>query len=168
MTTSGRGKKSSTQPPAEAEAGPEGTVSENEQELRQEIRQTRERLGDTVEQLVAKTDVTGRARAKAADLTGRVKGKSAMARSKAADRGAGARGLVAGKTLIARQKAAAGRDQLQARASRAWQAAPDGVRSTVTKGASTARQRRVPLAGALLALGSGYLAFRWWRGRRRA
>ena len=165
MTTSGRGRKGPAEPPAETGAGPGRTVPENERELRQEIEQTRERLGDTVEQLVAKTDIKGRARAKAAVLTGRVKDKSALARSKAADRGAGARSQVAGKTQMARQKAASGRGQLQARASGAWQAAPEGVRRTVTKGASTARQSWVPLAvaAALLALGGGYLAFQWWK-----
>jgi hypothetical protein len=97
-----------------------------------------------------------------------MKDKSALARSKAADRGAGVRSQVSGKTLMARQKATAGRDQLQARASGAWQAAPEGVRRTVTKGASTARESWVPLAAAavLLALASGYLAFRSWQGTR--
>ena len=122
MTTSGPGSESSAGTPAEA--GPGATAPENEQELRQEIEQTRERLGDTVELLVAKTDIKGRAQAKVAGLAGlagRVKGKSALARSKAADRGAGA-----------------------------------------------ARQYRMELVAALLALASGYigyLAFRSWRGR---
>jgi hypothetical protein len=75
MTTSGRGSESSAGPPADA--GPGGTVPENEQELRQEIEQTREQLGDTVELLVAKTDIKGRAQAKVAGLAERVKGKSA-------------------------------------------------------------------------------------------
>ena len=45
----------------------------DEAELRQEIERTREQLGETVEQLAAKTDVKGRARAKAAELAGRAK-----------------------------------------------------------------------------------------------
>ena len=147
MTTSGQGSASPAEPPAEA--GPESTVPENEQELRQEIEQTRERLGDTVEQLVAKTDIKGRAQAKVAGLAGRVKGKAVPARSKATDRAANARSQIAGKSLMARQKATASRNQLQARAAQAWQAAPDGW---------------VPLAAAaaLLALGSGYMAYRSW------
>ena len=156
MTSSGQG------------AGPDSTVPETEQELRQDIEQTRERLGDTVELLVAKTDVKSRAQAKVAGLTGRVKGKSALARSKAAGRGADVRSQVAGKTLMARQQATARRDQLQARATGAWQTAPEGVRRTVAKGASTARQRWMPLSAALLALGSGYFAFLWWKMRRPA
>ena len=54
--------------PAEARTGPAGDV----QELKHEIEQTREQLGETVEQLVAKTDVRARARDKATELTGRV------------------------------------------------------------------------------------------------
>lgn len=42
------------------------------QELREEIERTRERLGETVEQLAAKADVKGRAQAKAAELAGQV------------------------------------------------------------------------------------------------
>jgi len=118
--------------------------------------------GDTVELLVAKTDIKGRAQAKVAGLAGRVTGKSAPARSKAADRAASARSQVAGKSLMARQKAAAGRDLFQARAAGAWQATPEGFRRTATKGADTARQYRVSLAAGLVALGSGYLAFRLW------
>jgi Protein of unknown function (DUF3618) len=161
MTTSGRESESSAGPPAETEPG--GTVPENEQELRQEIEQTRERLGDTVELLVAKTDIKGRAQAKVAGLAGRVKGKSAPARSKATDRATNARSQAAGKSLMARQKATAGRNQLQARAAGAWQAAPEGFRRTAIKGADAA-QGWVPLAAvsALLALGSGYMAYRSW------
>lgn len=160
MTISGRGSESSAEPPAEA--APEGMVPGSEQELRREIEQTRERLGDTVDLLVAKTDIKGRAQAKIAGLAGRVRGKSAPARSKAADRAASARSQVAGKSLMARQKATVGRDQLQARAAGAWQAAPEGFRRTATKGADTAREYRVSLAAVLLALTSGYLAFRLW------
>jgi hypothetical protein len=43
------------------------------EELHQEIEQTRQRLGETVDELAAKTDVKARARAKAAELSGRVR-----------------------------------------------------------------------------------------------
>ena len=39
------------------------------------------------------------------------------------------------------------------------------VRRAVANGASTAQQRRVPLAVAAVTLIAGYLAFRWWRKR---
>jgi Protein of unknown function (DUF3618) len=166
MTTSRRaGKPAPAEQPTGPEMVPGGTVPEDEQELLQEIGQTREQLGETVEQLVAKADVKGQARAKARELARRVKGMAARARAKAADRGAGVQSRVAGKAVMARDKAAAGRDQLQARAAAAWQAAPDGVRRTVSKGASTANKRRAPLAAAAATLIAGYLALRRWRKR---
>jgi len=169
MTTSGRGKKATAEPPAEPEAVPEGTVPGDEQQLRQEIEQTREQLGETVEQLVAKTDLKGRARAKAADLTGRMKSSTARVRAKTTDRGVGMRSQVAGPTVRARQKASAvggtAKSQLQARAAPVWEAAPEPVRRTAVKGASMAKQRRVPLMAAAT-LAAGYLVVRWWRRKR--
>ena len=69
------------------EADSQPTVEErpvDEHELRQEIEQTREQLGETVEQLAAKTDVKSQARAKVAGLAGRVKDSTAQVRVKAA------------------------------------------------------------------------------------
>jgi Protein of unknown function (DUF3618) len=156
-------------PPAESGAVPGGTVPEDEQELRQEIDQTREQLGETVDQLVAKTDVKGRARAKAAGLTGRVKDSTVQVRARAAARGAGMRGRVAGKTVMARQKAAAvggtAKTQLQARAAPVWEVAPEPVRRAAVRGASVAKQRRVSLMAAAATLIAGYVALRWWRKR---
>jgi Protein of unknown function (DUF3618) len=170
MTTSRRaGKPAAGKPAAGKSAGsdmvPGGTVPGDEQQLLQEIGRTRERLGETVEQLVAKADVKGQTRAKARELAGRVKGMVVWARAKAADRGAGVQSQVAGKTVMARDKAAAGRDQLQARAATAWQGAPEGVRRTASKAASTANKRRIPLAAAAATLIAGYLALRRWRKR---
>jgi ferric-dicitrate binding protein FerR (iron transport regulator) len=51
--------------------------SRTAEELREEIERTRERLGATVEQLVARTDVKRRAKAEAARLAGRVKASAA-------------------------------------------------------------------------------------------
>jgi hypothetical protein len=115
--------------------------------LRQEIERTREQLGETVDQLAAKADVQGRARAKAAELAGRAKGTAAQARTQAAAQFGNVRG------------------QLQARAAPVREATPEPVRRAVAKGASTAQQRRVPLAMAAVTLIAGYLAFRWWRRR---
>jgi hypothetical protein len=147
----------------------DGTVPGDEQELRQEIEQTREQLGEAVEQLIAKADLKGRARAKAARLTKRVKGSTARVRTKAAERGAGMRSQVAGKTMMVRQKAAAAggtaKAQLQARAAPVWEATPEPVRRTVVKGASVAKERRVPLMATAAALTAGYLGLRWWKKR---
>jgi hypothetical protein len=148
---------------------PGGAVPGDEQALRQEIEQTREKLGETVGQLVAKTDLKGRARAKAAGLTGRVKGSTAQVPAKAAQAGAGMRGQVAGKTVMARQKAAAAggtaKTQLQARVTAVWEAAPEPVRRTVVRGAGVAKQRRVPLMAAAVTLIAGSVALRRWRKR---
>jgi Protein of unknown function (DUF3618) len=52
--------------------------------LQVEIGQTREQLGETIEQLVAKTDVAARAKGKAAELVARMKTQLSDARAKAA------------------------------------------------------------------------------------
>jgi hypothetical protein len=46
---------------------------------------------------------------------------------------------------------------------RVWEVTPEPVRQAVRKGTSTARQRRVPLAAAAVALIVGYLVTRRWR-----
>ena len=56
-------------------------------ELRQQIEQTRSRLGDTVEELAAKADVKGRARARAADLRDKAGAMTVQLRSTAAQAG---------------------------------------------------------------------------------
>jgi cobalamin biosynthesis Mg chelatase CobN len=166
MSSSGRaGQPAAGEQPAKLQTGPGGAAPDDEHELRQEIEQTREQLGETVEQLAAKTDVKSQARAKAAAVTGRVKDKTAQIRAKAGDSGTGVRSQAADKTAQARQQAAAAKNHIQARAAGAWQAAPEGVQRTVAKGASTANQRRVPLAMAAVTLIAGYLVFRWWRRR---
>ena len=54
-------------------------------ELQDEIEQTRERLGQTVEELVAKADVKARAQAKAAEVKVKAQDKAADVKSRAAD-----------------------------------------------------------------------------------
>jgi hypothetical protein len=46
-------------------------------EIQQEIEQTRERLGQTVEELAAKADVKARARAKATEMKARAQARAA-------------------------------------------------------------------------------------------
>ena len=137
--------------------------------LKQEIERTREQLGETVDQLAAKTDVKGRARAEAAELAGRAKSTTAQARTRAATQVSSLRGQLAGRSAVARQKAAAARGtaktQLQARAAPVLEATPQPLRRAVAKGASTAQQRRVPLAIAAVTLIAGYVVFRRWSKR---
>jgi Protein of unknown function (DUF3618) len=113
--------------------------------LEAEIERTRQQLGETVRELVARTDVKSLARAKAAELTGRVKDTTSQARRTAA---AGA---------------AARKDQLRNRAAPVWQATPEQVRQAVTNGANGAKGRWIPLTVAAGALIVGCLAFRQWR-----
>ena len=61
--------------------GPAG--GDDAQRLREEIERTREHLGATVEQLVARADVKSRALAEAAELTGRLKLAAVQARQAA-------------------------------------------------------------------------------------
>lgn len=175
MTTSGRARKPAGRQPAEADttqgaAQPPDTAAADDpggtgplsgglsaapddvQQLEQEIERTREQLGETVEQLAAKADVKGRARAKAAEVSESV------------------RSQLAAKTAGARQKAmsagGAGKDQLRGRTAAVvtpvWEAAPEPVQRSVARGASAARQHRVPLAVAAGVVIAGYLAIRWW------
>lgn len=140
-------------------------------QLEAEIERTREQLGDTVRELAARADVKSLARAKAAELRGRVKGSTSQARRTATAGAVNVRSQVAGKTVAARQKAtssgAARKDQLRNRAAAVsapvWQATPEQVRRTVTNGASSAKERWMPLTLAAGVLIVGCLALRQWR-----
>jgi hypothetical protein len=154
-------------------AGALSAAPDDPQQLEQEIERTRGQLGETVEQLAAKADVKGRARAKAAEVSERVKSKTSQAQNEAAAGAESVRSQLVAKTAAARQKAmsagGAGKGQLQGRTAAVvtpvWEAAPEPLRRSVARGASTARQHRVPLAVAAGVVIAGYLAIRWW-GRR--
>jgi hypothetical protein len=68
-------------------------------ELQEEIEQTRERLGQTVEELVAKADVKSRAQAKAAEVKVKAQDKAADVKSRAV----GMSGNVRQSQLVQRQ-----------------------------------------------------------------
>ena len=68
-------------------------------ELRQEIEQTRQSLGETVDELAAKADMKARARAKAAEMSGRVRRSQAVRRRWPVAVAAGV--LVAGAGVVA-------------------------------------------------------------------
>ena len=61
------------------------------EQLKAAIERTREELGRTAEQLVAKTDVKARAQAKASDLTQRAKDATSQVRRQAAAQAGSAR-----------------------------------------------------------------------------
>jgi hypothetical protein len=156
-------------PQTTASTDVQGAPPDDVQELQQEIEQTREQLGETVEQLVAKTDVKARAQDKAAQLADRVKAQAGQTRAQAAARAGSLRDQVTSSAATAGQKAVylgtAAKDQVAAAGGSAWQTTPEPARQAVAKGATTARQHRVPLAVAASVLIAGLLIVRWWRKR---
>jgi Protein of unknown function (DUF3618) len=138
--------------PGQASTG-SGAPDDPEQ-LKAEIEQTREQLGDTVDQLTAKADVKGRAQAKAADLTDRAKAKTSQARLQAAVQADSVRSQLAATAATAREQAAS-----------ASEAVPEPVKRVVVKGGEAARQHRKPLAIAAGVLILGAVVIRWWTRR---
>jgi Protein of unknown function (DUF3618) len=140
-------------------------------QLEAEIERTRQRLGETVQELAARADVKSLARARAAELRERVKDTTSQARKAATASVMSVRSQVGDKTAAARQKAisagAAGKDQLSNRAAAVsaptWQATPEPVRRAVANGASGAKERWIPLTLAAGVLIAGCLALRQWR-----
>jgi hypothetical protein len=142
------------------------------QQLAEEIKRTREQLGETVEQLAAKADVKARAQDKASQLTGRLKDKAGQARQQAAATAGQVQRQLADKTTGPRQKVVSVsgpvqdqvRQQAATAAARISKVTPEPVRRATAKAAATARQRRATLAAAI---GAGVLAWmviaRWRR-----
>jgi Protein of unknown function (DUF3618) len=95
----------SSQP--EGPAVPAAAAADAEQQLRQEIDQTRQQLGDTVEALAGKADVKARAQAWKARLAGQVKAQAARTRAVAAERAGTVRSQLADTTTRDRQQATA-------------------------------------------------------------
>ncbi|WP_369242968.1 DUF3618 domain-containing protein [Streptomyces sp. R21] len=108
-----------------------GTGAKGPEELRQQIEQTRSQLGDTVEELAAKSDVKARARARAAELKGRAGTMTVQVKETAAH---------AGHTV--QDKAAQAGHVVQDKASHAGHVVQDTVPPPVRSAAA-----RVVLAG---------------------
>ncbi len=72
------------------------------EELQHEIEQSRQRLGQTVDELAAKTDVKARARAKATEVSGRVRRSQLVQRRWPMALAAGV--LIAGSVAVWRWK----------------------------------------------------------------
>jgi len=73
-----------------------GTPPQSADALTADIERTRQELGETVEALVAKTDVKARAQHRAAEIAGSLRGKTRTAIAKARDGARGAKEKVAG------------------------------------------------------------------------
>ena len=138
------------------------------QAVRDEVEQTREHLGDTVEQLAARVDVKKQARAEADRLGERVRVAVARARGQAVLIAARARGA----GTQAQQKAAAagraGREKVQARAAQAQKTALGQARHALDKSARIAREQRAPLAAAAGTLAAALAVLIIWKRRKRS
>ena len=147
--------------------------TDDAQELRQEIDQTREQLGETVEQLVAKTDLKARARDQAAALAGRVKDQASQARTQAAVRARKMRDQLSGNAGGTREPTVlldpgTGRQpsaRVAATGAMVRQAVPEPVRQAAAKAADSTRERRAQLVAAAVVLMAGGVALWWWRRR---
>jgi methyl-accepting chemotaxis protein len=170
MTTSEQpGDPAEGSPAGQDQSAGQANADDEVAQLQQEIEQTREQLGETVGQLAAKADVKSMAASKASEVSERMKSKAEQVRQQAASTADTVRGQLADKTTTVRQKAQtvgqSGKDQIVAAGGPVWDAAPEPVRQAVTKGASNAKERRVPIAiviGAVIVL---VLVLRRWRGR---
>ena len=117
------------------------------EQLRAQIEQTREELGQTAEQLVAKTDVKARAQAKVTDLTQHAKDTTSRVRRQAAAQAGNARSQLV-----------TGRDQLQTQT-------PDALKQATTKGIEGARKYRTQLIIAVGVLVAVSVVVRVWKRR---
>jgi hypothetical protein len=115
---------------------------DNPEQLKAAIEQTLEELGRTAEQLVAKTDVKARARAKASDLTQRAKDATSQVRHQIAAQPGSACSQLAGS----------------------YQASGP-LKQAATQGIPGARAHRKPLIIAVGVLIAGAVAVRIWKRR---
>jgi hypothetical protein len=140
-----------------ADAG--SSVPDDPEQLRQDIERTREQLGETVEALVAKTDVKAQAKGKVNNLTDRLKGGTAQAKEQATARVAQARDQLSAKTNDAKQSAttngATARDQLQARATVVGSKVRDVTPEPVQRAARHAAARTSPRQAVAAAVVAG-------------
>ena len=128
--------------------------STDPQEVREEIRRTRDDLGDTVEALAHKADVKARARDATAAATQRAKAKAAAATQAVAGKGAQLKEQLAGATAQAASRVAGTPDET----------APDHAPGLATRATLSARRPRLPL----LTVAAGIVLIGWlvWRRRR--
>jgi hypothetical protein len=118
---------------------------DDERQLAEEIEQTREQLGETVQALTAKGDVKARAQGKIAQLADTAE----AARHKAAS----VAGPPVGQVRQQAEAAVAGISKIT----------PEPARQAAAKTAGVARQRRVPLAAAAAVTVLAWLIIRWRR-----
>jgi hypothetical protein len=72
-------------------------------EIQQEIERTRERLGDTVDELAAKADIKARSRAKAAEIKARAQERATEVSGRVKNKTADVSGRVKGSQAVQRR-----------------------------------------------------------------
>jgi hypothetical protein len=148
------------------EQEPRVATGDAAEELRREIEQTRDQLGETVEQLVAKTDVKKQVKRKSTEVREQVKGTAGQVAEQATEKAAAIGSQLASGTAQTRLRAQAASEVGKARLEAAKAQLQDRAAAMGTPGPDAAvKQRRVPLAAVAGAGVLGYLALRWWRNR---
>jgi lysozyme family protein len=131
---------------------PAQRAADDVQQLEQEITETRERLGDAVEELVAKLDVKSQAKAKAARVTNTVTGRVHRVRNQAQARSSRIAGQVTTTAKHARGRAAVTAGQAKDSAASAASSVPESARRVAATGASVAKKRPVQIGAAVSVL----------------
>ena len=137
-----------TTSPDQAQDG-QAPPPDDKQQLEEEIAATRERLGNTVEELVAKLDVKSQARAQVTRLKDRVTGTARQAGAQAAAQSGKLREQLNDTAAKAKGKAADTAGQARGQAASAASSVPEPARRAATTGASVAKKRPVQIGAAL-------------------
>jgi hypothetical protein len=137
---------------SESEGGPamNGDVEpRTPEQVQAEIEETRAELGDTVEALVAKTDVKGQAKQAVNDAKATVADKAADAKATVADKAADVKQTVTGKKDEAVAKAADAKqtatDKKDEFTATAYETTPDSVGETGRRAVALAQDNRPAL-----------------------
>jgi Protein of unknown function (DUF3618) len=137
---------------SESEKGPAtngDATDRTPEQVQAEIEETRAELGDTVEALVAKTDVKGQAKQAVNDAKAAVADKAADAKATVADKAADVKQTVTGKKDEAVAKAAdakqAATDKKDDFTATAYETTPDGVGETGRRAVAIAQDNRPAL-----------------------
>ncbi|MDO0928280.1 DUF3618 domain-containing protein [Streptomyces sp. TG1A-8] len=135
---------------------PHGSGAKGPDELRQQIERTRHELGDTVAELVGRTDVKGRALARAADLRDKAGAMTVQLRTSAAQAG-----------HAVQHKVARTGHAVQDRAGHVGRAARDTVPEPLRDVLRTGPRRPGPfVAAGVLGPAAAAAGFVWGRRRR--
>lgn len=136
-----------------------GPDADSQAELRAQVEDTRERLGETIEALAGKADVKDQ-----------LKQRTAEAREQARVKTAGAREQAKAKTADAREKASRGGAQAKEKAGKAvhslQEKTPEQVRGPALQAAEAGRRNPGPLLAAGAAVLVAVVLLRRCKGRR--